>query len=180
MPFGILTWMGPRNHVSDGGPDPPCKGEIFRRDDVGIFPHAAKHHSQWPLRPDFWLVVTEAVECHIKFSRWKSPPLHCGLVYCLSCVTVLFIGCYCATVALYWLLLCDSCTTRRLGACVTLPSTCHVALRRCIVRRRQTASAATRSIGRAAHAVWMPSSPPAGLNVCRREICDMWFTGSTS
>jgi len=23
LPFGLRTWVGPGNHVSDGGPDPP-------------------------------------------------------------------------------------------------------------------------------------------------------------
>jgi len=23
MPFGLRTWVGPRNHVLDGGPDAP-------------------------------------------------------------------------------------------------------------------------------------------------------------
>jgi len=23
MPFGLRTWVGPGNHVLDGGPDPP-------------------------------------------------------------------------------------------------------------------------------------------------------------
>jgi len=36
----------------------------FEGDDVGIFPHAVDQHSTWP--------TTEAVECHIKFSQWKS------------------------------------------------------------------------------------------------------------
>jgi len=30
MPFGLRTWVGPRNHVLDWGPDPPCKGAILR------------------------------------------------------------------------------------------------------------------------------------------------------
>ena len=25
MPFGFWAWMGPRNHVLDGGPDPPLR-----------------------------------------------------------------------------------------------------------------------------------------------------------
>jgi len=30
MPFGLRTWVGPGNHVLDGGPDPPWKGAILR------------------------------------------------------------------------------------------------------------------------------------------------------
>jgi len=29
MPFRMLSGVGPGNHVSDGGPDPPCEGAIF-------------------------------------------------------------------------------------------------------------------------------------------------------
>jgi len=29
MPFGLWAWMGPRNHVLDGGPDPPWEGTIL-------------------------------------------------------------------------------------------------------------------------------------------------------
>ena len=29
MPFGLWTWMGPRNHVVDGGRDHPWDGAIF-------------------------------------------------------------------------------------------------------------------------------------------------------
>ena len=32
MPFGLCTWVGPRNHVLDHldrGPDPTCEGAIF-------------------------------------------------------------------------------------------------------------------------------------------------------
>ena len=34
MPFGVLSWMDPRNHVLFGGPDAPCEGEIFRGKDT--------------------------------------------------------------------------------------------------------------------------------------------------
>jgi len=30
MPFGIWSRVGPRNHVLDGGPDPPCEGSLLR------------------------------------------------------------------------------------------------------------------------------------------------------
>jgi len=29
LPFGLRTWVGPRNHVLDGGPDPPWEGANF-------------------------------------------------------------------------------------------------------------------------------------------------------
>jgi len=29
MPFGLRTWVGPGNHVLDGGPDPLWEGENF-------------------------------------------------------------------------------------------------------------------------------------------------------
>jgi len=29
MPFGGLTWVGPRNHALDGGPDPTGKGQFL-------------------------------------------------------------------------------------------------------------------------------------------------------
>jgi len=28
MPFGILTWVGPGNHVLGEGPDPPIQGQF--------------------------------------------------------------------------------------------------------------------------------------------------------
>ena len=30
MPFGLRTWVGPRNHVLDRGPDPQWEGEILK------------------------------------------------------------------------------------------------------------------------------------------------------
>jgi len=30
MPFGLRTLVGPRNHVLDGGADPPWEGAILR------------------------------------------------------------------------------------------------------------------------------------------------------
>jgi len=30
LPFGLRTWVGPGNHVLDGGPDPPWEGAMFR------------------------------------------------------------------------------------------------------------------------------------------------------
>ena len=30
IPFGLRTWVGPGNHVLDGGPDPSCEGAILR------------------------------------------------------------------------------------------------------------------------------------------------------
>ena len=29
MPFEVLAWVGPSNHVLDGGPDPPREGTIL-------------------------------------------------------------------------------------------------------------------------------------------------------
>jgi len=29
LPFGLRTWVGPGNHVLDGGPDPPLEGANF-------------------------------------------------------------------------------------------------------------------------------------------------------
>ena len=29
MPFGLSSWVGPANHVLDGGPDPPWEWIIF-------------------------------------------------------------------------------------------------------------------------------------------------------
>jgi len=31
MLFGMLSWVDPRNHVLDGGPDSPWEGAILRR-----------------------------------------------------------------------------------------------------------------------------------------------------
>jgi len=31
MLFGLRTWVGPGNHVLDGGPDPPMGGDNFER-----------------------------------------------------------------------------------------------------------------------------------------------------
>jgi len=30
MPFELRTWVGPRDHVLDGGLDPPLEGTILR------------------------------------------------------------------------------------------------------------------------------------------------------
>jgi len=30
MPFGLWAWVGPGNHVLDGGPDLPCESSILR------------------------------------------------------------------------------------------------------------------------------------------------------
>jgi len=30
MPFGLRTWVGPGNHILDGGPDPPWEEAIVR------------------------------------------------------------------------------------------------------------------------------------------------------
>jgi len=30
MPFAVWTWVDPRNHVLDDGPDPPSEGAILR------------------------------------------------------------------------------------------------------------------------------------------------------
>ena len=29
MPFGMLTWVGPRNHVLDGSPNAPGEGQFW-------------------------------------------------------------------------------------------------------------------------------------------------------
>jgi len=50
------------------------EGALLMRDDVRIFPHAAKHRSQWSWCWDFpacCQLAVEAVECHIKFSKWN-------------------------------------------------------------------------------------------------------------
>ena len=78
---------GPREpHIKSGPGSPMLRGN-FERDDVQIFPHAAKHRFQWPWhwyfldpvdRHSDW-PATEALRYHIKFSRWKIP-LQCGLL----------------------------------------------------------------------------------------------------
>ena len=45
IPFEMWTWVGPKNYVLVGGPDPHGRG-TFEGDDVGIFLHATKHCSQ--------------------------------------------------------------------------------------------------------------------------------------
>jgi len=30
MPLRLRTWVGPQNHVLDGGPNPPLEGAILR------------------------------------------------------------------------------------------------------------------------------------------------------
>ena len=32
VPFGLRTWVGPVNHVLDGGPDPPMGRGSFERE----------------------------------------------------------------------------------------------------------------------------------------------------
>jgi len=34
MPFGLRTWVDPRDHVLDGGSDPPWEGTILRGKDM--------------------------------------------------------------------------------------------------------------------------------------------------
>jgi len=29
MPYGVWAWVGPKNHVLDGGPDPPWEGAVL-------------------------------------------------------------------------------------------------------------------------------------------------------
>ena len=36
MPFGLRTWVGPGNHVLDGGPDPHGKGQFFLGGGTGV------------------------------------------------------------------------------------------------------------------------------------------------
>jgi len=85
MPFGMWTWVGPRNYLLDGGPYPhtrsPFDGvtsgfshmppstvsSIFG---VGISPHAADQCSNWP--------AVEVLECHTKFSQWEIFHLQCN------------------------------------------------------------------------------------------------------
>jgi len=61
MPFGMWTWVGPRNYVLDGSPDPPMGTDTFEGimsqfsctlpstipsgPDVGISPHAVNQRS---------------------------------------------------------------------------------------------------------------------------------------
>jgi len=47
MPFRMLIWVGPRNHVLDWDLDPLARGS-FEGVDIGIFLHAAEHRSLWP------------------------------------------------------------------------------------------------------------------------------------
>jgi len=70
MPFGMWTWVSPRNYIIDGGSDPPSEWEflkgmtlgfsrmppstILSGPSVGISPRAVNEHSDWP--------ATEAVE----------------------------------------------------------------------------------------------------------------------
>jgi len=81
MPFGMWTWVGPRDYVLDDESRSPNGNRHFWGDDVAIFLHTT---STIPSGPDvgisphaidqrsYWL-ATEAVECHIKFSQWKIP-----------------------------------------------------------------------------------------------------------
>ena len=37
LPFGLRTWVGPRNHVLDGGPDPPMgRGKFWGRNGLPL------------------------------------------------------------------------------------------------------------------------------------------------
>jgi len=81
MPFGMWTWVHPRNYVVDEVQIPNRKGHFWGRmtsgfshmpqsivpsvPDVGISPPAVDQLSGW--------LAAEAVECHIKFFEWKSP-----------------------------------------------------------------------------------------------------------
>ena len=73
---------GPKDCVLDGVQIPTGRGGTLEGDDVGIFPQATEHRSQWPDVGIFWHAVdqrsgspfTEAVQCHIKFSQMANPP----------------------------------------------------------------------------------------------------------
>jgi len=36
MPFGLRTWVGPRNHILDGSPDPPIRMGNFEVGGRGV------------------------------------------------------------------------------------------------------------------------------------------------
>jgi len=92
MSFKMGTQMGPRNHVLDGGPDPPREGTLLRGDvgiypmplsgpDVGISLHAVNQHSKWP--------AAKAVGSRIKFSQRKpSFSAACCQNFLITCLSV--------------------------------------------------------------------------------------------
>ena len=74
IPLWTLTLVGPRNDVLDGVQILMQRGNV-EGDDVGIFPHAIKHRSQWPMispqavdQHSNW-PAAQAVDCHTKCSQ---------------------------------------------------------------------------------------------------------------
>jgi len=60
IPFGFWARIGPRNHVLDGGPDPPCEGAILGESvahckALGTFCREL-YRNGWTDRFDIWVV----------------------------------------------------------------------------------------------------------------------------
>jgi len=96
MPFRMLIWVGPRNHVLDWDLDPLARGS-FEGDDIGIFLHVAEHRSQWPWCRDFPTCCRPAsnwppqnqLSVSLNFLNGKSP---CNATFCQNSST--FCCCY--------------------------------------------------------------------------------------
>ena len=74
MPFGLRTWVGPRNHVLDWGSDPPWQGAILRGKDMpaDLSPLAAANELVRRLRCGGIIARAEQVN----LSSWG---VRCGL-----------------------------------------------------------------------------------------------------
>jgi len=61
-PFGIWTWVGPRNHLWDGDSDPPCEDAIFGGKEMPM--HVWRHCHElckngWTNRDAVWIVDSD-------------------------------------------------------------------------------------------------------------------------
>ena len=63
MPFGLRTWVGPRDNILDGGSDPPWEGAILRGKDMpaDLSPLAAANELVRRLRCDGIIARAERV-----------------------------------------------------------------------------------------------------------------------
>ena len=81
MPFGLRTRVGPRNHVLDGGPDPPWKEQFWGGKGCPIVKYGALCgylcKNGWTDRDAVWVVGSDepkksCVKWCSRFPHWKG------------------------------------------------------------------------------------------------------------